>query len=104
MDREKVAALLESGVLQAYAEGKAIQTRKSLAPSSWVDAHTYSGLVFTSPAAHYRVKPEPKHDWVIEYQENDSWLLLRGKTAEQMKRQFTHRNYRQLVDVLDEEC
>jgi hypothetical protein len=52
MNREKVKQLLESGVLQAYSEGKTIQ----VLDGEWKDIE---GPSFGSPANYYRVKPEP---------------------------------------------
>lgn len=87
MEREKVKALLESGVLQAYAEGKTIQVWSPLflgqgegaALGCWADGG--APLSFSRPSGDYRVKQEPKFDWVVIYPDRSS-RVVRNCTEE----------------------
>ena len=56
MTREEIKELLP--IMQAWAEGKAIQFRKK-GTSEWVDL--YEDDLRVSSAYHYRIKPEPKY-------------------------------------------
>lgn len=52
-------------LVQALAEGKAIQVRGS---NGWNELANYD---FTSPPDHYRIKPEPREVWVNYYPGRD---------------------------------
>lgn len=54
MTREHVAALLKSGVLQAFAEGKSLEIKSG---DYWIEAIEF--LNFEDKPEHYRVKPKP---------------------------------------------
>ena len=56
MTREEIKELLP--IMQAWAEGKAIQFRKK-GTSEWVDF--YEDDLRVSSAYYYRIKPEPKY-------------------------------------------
>ena len=56
MTREEAKELLP--IMQAWAEGKAVQFRKK-GTVEWVDL--YEDDLRVSPAYHYRINPEPKY-------------------------------------------
>ena len=83
MDRAKVKALLESGVLQAYAEGKTIQVDRGyfkLTDKQWEDV---ASPTFQMPAPCYRVKPEPVERWAVEWESGNITYYLSKKSAEE---------------------
>lgn len=107
MDRAKVKALLESGVLQAYADGKTIQMDRgyylNLTNRQWEDVGSPT-LTFQMPASCYRVKPEPRHDWVVEFGINNAKIFY-AKTETEIKQisgWYDYAPYRQLVPVTEE--
>jgi hypothetical protein len=57
MNKETCKALLESGVLQAFADGKEIEFWNSVV-KEW---QTVIQSTFISPPEQYRVKPKPKY-------------------------------------------
>lgn len=77
MTRERAKELLP--VIQAYAEGKAIQAR--LVPERWQD---YSGddPDFQNPEWLWRIKPEPRVVWVNEYRNAIGQIVLGDATWE----------------------
>lgn len=101
MNSAQVRALLDTGILQAFAEGKTVQR----AWPDWWEDDTYIDFERVWRYPHlFRIKPEPMHDWAIESSvEDGTFYMLCGKTAGWMREQYPRRHYRQLVDVLDEE-
>lgn len=65
MTRERTKLLLDTGVLQAWAEGKEIQI-KFIPNGQWVD-FTGEEPHFPSTKFEWRVKPEPRRWWVNIY-------------------------------------
>jgi len=51
-------------IIQAYAEGKTIQTRSKAQKEDWSDCGEPVFGYFDS--TEYRVKPEPREYWIIE--------------------------------------
>lgn len=103
MKREDVKKLLENGVLQAYAEGKAVQVYESTT-NAWHDSSPSHDLHFNVPAGNYRVKPEPLHDWVVCSSGGRCYILY-GRTPSYMEEVYggaSHYTYRQLVPVTEE--
>lgn len=102
MDRAKVKALLASGVLQAYAEGRDIQLLN--VSGCWEDMEPDDFLLFSLNDDHYRVKPETLHDWVVE--SGDYVKIFYAKTETEIKQisgWYDRASYRQLVPVTEEE-
>lgn len=102
MDRAKVKALLESGVLQAYAEGRDIQLLNVF--GGWEDMEPDDFLLFSLNADQYRVKPEPLHDWAVHLRDG-SWRVWNSVTESGIKQYAELNNaigYRQLVPVTEE--
>jgi hypothetical protein len=58
MTPENCKALLEAGILQAYAEGKEIQKKRYDMFDAWFTPDL--PLLFTDKPSLYRIKPEPK--------------------------------------------
>ena len=58
MTREQAKELLP--IIQAYAEGKTIQYRRS-AEGKWEDVTFGENLSFIDTSSNYRIKPEPKY-------------------------------------------
>lgn len=51
-------------LIQAFAEGKTIQVKSV---GGWVDSKE---LVFNWPVGHYRIKPEPRTFYAVEWHNN----------------------------------
>lgn len=102
MKREDVKKLLESGVLQAFAEGRTIQVFSEYG-QEWVDICS-EVYFFPFPAERYRVKPEQLHDWVWRQKGYGSWTILHSATESHMKVRFPKGayEYRMLVPVTEE--
>ena len=56
MTREEVKKLLP--IIQAYAEGKAIQIKKE---GDWLEVGKNTEVYFSESPSDYRIKPEPKY-------------------------------------------
>lgn len=68
MNRERAKELLP--IIQAFAEGKGIQTRNKL--TDWLDVNQPSWVEHQE----YRIKPEPKYMWLITFKDiNGNWCL-----------------------------
>lgn len=69
-------------LVQALADGKTIQLVIAPGSKSWMDMENVD---FSCPVEEYRIKPEPVHDWLMEYNaggEWGNWNFHRNITAE----------------------
>lgn len=73
MTRDEAKTLLP--IIQAFAEGKAIQYRISLVDGEkWQNASVgNTSLSFSAPGMEYRIKPEPVVRWGIEHADGTFW-------------------------------
>lgn len=72
MTQQDAKKLLESGIIQALAEGKTIQY---YCGGDWVDV----GNPMLDGIGHYRVKPEPREFWVNLYPNDAAHSAHRSK-------------------------
>lgn len=70
MTPKQVKILLDSGVLQAYAEGKEIQYQSPIR-DNWIDCKDFNAICTNGNVGivKWRVKPETKTGWIAIHQD-----------------------------------
>jgi hypothetical protein len=65
-------------IITAFAEGKTIQLKQL--DGSWSDETT--GLNFSAAVSDYRIKPEPRVKWLIEFKDIDGDRVFTNVAAD----------------------
>lgn len=105
MNREQVKALLDTGILQAFAEGKTVQHFSAISEEKgWTTVVDMALDEIVSDLGNYRIKPEPVHNWVVEsIMQAGGVFMVYDKTVDYMKRAYPDHQYYRVVNDQDEE-
>lgn len=75
MNKENAALYLP--LVQALSEGKVIQNK--LSDGQWDDMG--GEIIFCDPSERYRVKPEPRRFWIVEYENRTQQVWHNGSVS-----------------------